>query len=54
MAAWLKRGVTAEARADLDRKVRDTVEATLTDIEQRGDAAVRDLSVKFDGWDRQD
>ena len=26
MAVWLKRGVTAEIRADLDRKVRDTVE----------------------------
>ena len=54
MAYWLKRGSTAEARADLDRKVRDVVEATLADIETRGDAAVRDLSVKFDGWDRED
>ena len=54
MATWLKRGVTAEARADLDRKVRDTVEATLADIERRGDAAVRELSIKYDGWDRDD
>jgi sulfopropanediol 3-dehydrogenase len=54
MAEWLKRGATAEARADLDRKVRDTVEATLADIEARGDAAVRELSVKFDRWDRED
>jgi len=54
MAEWLKRAVTADVRADLDRKVRDTVEATLADIEKRGDAAVRELSIKFDGWDRED
>jgi sulfopropanediol 3-dehydrogenase len=54
MAEWLKRGATAEAKAEADRKVRDVVEATLADIEKRGDAAVRDLSVKFDGWDRDD
>ena len=53
MADWLKRGATAEAKADDDRKVREVVEATLADIEQRGDAAVRELSVKFDGWDRE-
>ncbi len=54
MAEWLKRGATAEARSEADRKVRDVVEATLADIEKRGDAAVRELSVKFDGWDRDD
>jgi sulfopropanediol 3-dehydrogenase len=54
MAVWLKQGVTAEARADNDRKVRDTVEATLAEIEKRGDEAVRALSIKFDGWDRED
>ena len=54
MAIWLKRGATAEVRADLDRKVRDTVETTLADIERRGDTAVRELSIKYDGWDRQD
>ena len=53
MAIWLKRGATAEAKADADRKVRDVVEATLANIERRGDAAVRELSVKFDGWDRE-
>jgi sulfopropanediol 3-dehydrogenase len=52
MAEWLKRGSTAEAKADADRKVRDTVEAILADIETRGDDAVRELSIKFDGWDR--
>ena len=54
MAEWLKRGATAETRADGDRKVRDTVEGILSDIAARGDAAVRELSVKFDGWDRDD
>jgi sulfopropanediol 3-dehydrogenase len=53
MAIYLKRGAAAELRAEADRKVRDVVEATLADIEARGDAAVRELSVKFDGWDRE-
>ena len=52
MAHWLKRGTQTEGRAHTDRKVRDVVETTLADIEQRGDAAIRELSVKFDGWDR--
>ncbi|MEY4761159.1 MAG: histidinol dehydrogenase [Pseudomonadota bacterium] len=54
MAEWLKRGATAEAKADADRAVRETVEATLADIQARGDAAVRELSIKFDGYDRPD
>ena len=54
MAEYLKRGATAEAKANSDRKVRDTVETILADIGARGDAAVRELSVKFDGWDRDD
>ena len=54
MAEWLKRGATAQTRADNDRKVRDTVESILADIGARGDAAVRELSIKFDGWDRDD
>ena len=54
MAEWLKRAVTADVRAEGDRKVRDVVETTLADIAARGDAAVRDLSIKFDGWDRDD
>jgi sulfopropanediol 3-dehydrogenase len=54
MAEYLKRGATAEAKADADRKVRDTVEAILADIANRGDAAVRDLSIRFDNWDRED
>lgn len=52
MAEYLKRGATAQSRSEADRKVRAIVEETLADIERRGDAAVRELSIKFDGWDR--
>ncbi|MDH5354730.1 MAG: histidinol dehydrogenase [Gammaproteobacteria bacterium] len=34
-----------------DRQVRDTVEAMLTDIDTRGEAAVAELAKKFDNWD---
>ena len=54
MAEYLKKGATVEARAERDRQVRDTVEGILLDIETRGDAAVRELSVRFDSWDRDD
>ena len=52
MARYLKRGATAQSKADNDRQVRATVEEILGDIASRGDAAVRDLSIKFDKWDR--
>lgn len=54
MAIWMKRGATAEAKAENNRQVRDTVEGILADIESRGDTAVRELSIKFDKWDRDD
>ena len=53
MAEWLKRGAIADQKAAIDARVRETVETTLADIEARGDAAVRDLSIKFDGLDRE-
>jgi sulfopropanediol 3-dehydrogenase len=53
MAEWLKRGADATAIANADRQVRETVEGILADIGARGDAAVRELSIKFDGWDRE-
>ena len=52
MARYIKRGATAEAKAATNRQVRDTVEGILADIDARGDAAVRDLSIRFDKWDR--
>ena len=46
----LKRGKPEAERADDDLKVRTTVENILKDIETRGDAAVRELSEKFDNY----
>ncbi len=46
----LKSSKREEERAEDDAKVRSVVEGTLADIADRGDAAVRDLSVKFDGY----
>src|SRR3546814_13547659 len=54
MANWLKRGTSTGVKADEDRAVRGVVEGVLSDIGARGDAAVRELSVRFDGWDRDD
>jgi len=51
MIRYLKRGKDAQGRADDAAQVRTTVEGILKDIEQRGDAAVRAWSRKFDNWD---
>jgi len=53
MARFLKRGRDADAVAEDDAKVRATVENILADIKARGDAAVRELSIRFDKWDRR-
>ena len=50
MARWLKTGRTDEERREDDDKVRATVEGVLAQIEARGDAAVLELSEKFDKW----
>ncbi len=47
---YLKRGKPDAERAEDDAKTRAVVEATLADIEARGDVAVRALSEKFDGY----
>jgi len=49
---YLKTGKPASERADDDAKVRTVVETTLNDIETRGDAAVLELSEKFDKLSR--
>ncbi len=54
MARFLKHGRDATAIAAADRKVRETVEAALADIEKRGDDAVREMSKRFDNWERKD
>src|SRR5262252_4711747 len=51
MARWLKRGMDASAIKAADAKVRETVEQILADVEARGDAAIRELSKKFDNWE---
>ena len=48
----LKSGKPETERAEDDAKVRAVVETTLQDIETRGDAAIADLSRKFDGFSR--
>ncbi|GAL18863.1 histidinol dehydrogenase [Vibrio sp. DNB22_10_4] len=50
MARIIKNGITEEASASNDAKVRQIVEDILTDIESNGDKAVRTLSEKFDNW----
>ena len=46
----MKRGKPDAERAEDDARVRSSVEGILADIETRGDAAVRALALKFDGY----
>ena len=48
----LKTARSAAARDEDDAKTRAIVEACLKEIETKGDAAVREMSVKFDKYDR--
>jgi sulfopropanediol 3-dehydrogenase len=54
MARWLKQAIDEAERRDRDAKVREAVEVALADIERRGDAAVREMSARFDQWERDD
>jgi sulfopropanediol 3-dehydrogenase len=47
----LKSGKPEAERAEDDANVRKIVETTLRDIETRGDAAIRELSAKFDNYE---
>jgi sulfopropanediol 3-dehydrogenase len=51
MARYLKRGMDATAVEAADAKVRSTVENILNDVKTHGDAAIRELSKKFDNWE---
>ncbi len=53
MENWLKTGADSDT-AQSDQQVRASVEQILGDIAARGDVAVRELSVKFDRWERDD
>ena len=50
MITYLKKGKSDDDVAEADAKVRATVEAILDDIIKRGDDAVRELALKFDGY----
>jgi sulfopropanediol 3-dehydrogenase len=54
MAVWLKRSIGASDKEAAQSEVRRTVETLLADIAQRGDAAVREMSARFDRWERAD
>ena len=51
---YIKRGKTVEQKADADAKVQEVVRGILADIDERRDAAVRELSQKFDNWNPDD
>ena len=51
MIRILKHGATEAEKTEADRRVRQTVETILEDVSARGDAAVRDLSLRFDKWE---
>lgn len=50
MVRYLKNGIDVDTKSKTDKKVRETVEAILSEIEQHGDASVRKYSDKFDSW----
>ncbi len=49
----LKTGTLASVRAEQGRAIRTQVEDILEGIERDGDKAVRELSIRFDNWDRE-
>jgi sulfopropanediol 3-dehydrogenase len=53
MAEWFKRGASASQRSESELKVRETVEQILSEIAHRGDDAVRELSLRFDKFERE-
>ena len=54
MARWLKRGMNAEEIKVVDARVRETVEGILQQVENQKEAAIRELSKKFDNWEPKD
>ncbi len=54
MARWLKKSIALADKEDADVKVRGVVESLLADVKARGDEAVREMSIRFDKWDRTD
>ena len=54
MITYIKRGKSDTDIAEADDKVRETVENILDNIVKNGDAAVRELAEKFDGYAPKD
>src|SRR5436853_627468 len=50
MPRHIKIAALADQQDEADAKTRTTVEAIIADVRARGDAAVRELSEKFDKW----
>ena len=50
MPRHIKKAALAGQQEEADAKVRITVEAIIADVAKRGDAAVRELSERFDRW----
>lgn len=48
---FIKQGKSSEEVKQSDAKVSETVAAALSDIEEKGDAAVREMSARFDKWE---
>lgn len=50
MIRYIKKGITYAESKDADLKVRATVESMLSEVAEKGDAAVRELSARLDKW----
>jgi sulfopropanediol 3-dehydrogenase len=50
---YLKRGKSVDEKAQADAKVQQNVASILADIATRKDAAVHELSAKFDNWSQE-
>jgi len=54
MTEWLKRAKGSSERKQAQSQIQQTVTSILEYIEARGDEAIRELSIKYDNWARED
>ncbi|MFC4640350.1 histidinol dehydrogenase [Deinococcus hohokamensis] len=50
MARILKSGMNADTQLSINENVQQTVRGIIADVRARGDEALREYSMKFDGW----
>lgn len=50
MVRYIKKGLTYKESKEADQMVKSTVEKMLTDIGEKGDEAVKELSTRLDNW----